>query len=139
MAQEDRLKKQIEELARVLGKAVARLINMDGGSVSDPIESIAQQVKEEADLDLKKLISVPTEELIKTITSETNLKKDHLEIVADIFFEAEKYYNSQGQEEQGRELYRKAIILLQHMTVIDKTYNKDREKKIMEIGKLSLQ
>lgn len=135
MAQEDRLKKQIEELARVLGKVLTKLMNRDRGSVSDPIESIAQQVKDEAGLDLKKMMAVPSEELIKTITSDTNLKKDHLEIVADIFFEAGGYYSSQGEEKQGKELYRKAIVLLQHMTVIDKTYNKVREEKIREIEK----
>jgi len=103
MAQEDRLKKQIEELARVLGKVLANFLNRNGGSVSDPMESIAQQVKGETDLDLEKLILVPSEEFIKIITSETNLKKDHLEIVADIFFQAGKVYISQGKEEKGRE------------------------------------
>lgn len=136
MAQEDRLKKQIEELARVLGKVLANFLNRNGGSVSDPMESIAQQVKGETDLDLEKLILVPSEEFIKIITSETNLKKDHLEIVADIFFQAGKVYISQGKEEKGRELYRKSIILLQHITEIDKTYNKVREDKIMEIKML---
>lgn len=136
MAQEDRLKKQIEELARVLGKVLANFLRRNGGSVSDPMESTAQQVKGETDLDLEKLILVPSEEFIKTITSETNLKKDHLEIVADIFFQAGKVYISQGKEEKGRELYRKSIILLQHMTEIDKTYNKVREDKIMEIKML---
>ena len=41
MAQEDRLKKQIEELARVLGKVLANFLRRNGGSVSDPMESIA--------------------------------------------------------------------------------------------------
>lgn len=136
MAQEDRLKKQIEELARVLGKVLADFIHSSGGSVSDPMESIAQQVKEEVDLDFKKLMSAPSEDLIKTITSETNLKNDHLETVADIFFQAGKSYIFQGQEEQGRELYRKSIILLQHTAVVDKTYNMAREDKITAIKKL---
>lgn len=136
MGQEDKLKKQIDELARVLGKVLTYLINRNAGAVSDPMESISQQVNEEIDLDLKKLMVVPVEELIKTITSETSLKKEHLEILADIFFQGGKSHISLGQEEKGKELYRKSIILLQYLTSIDKTYDKGREDKITTTEKL---
>ncbi|HET6227209.1 MAG TPA: hypothetical protein VFF27_13075 [Bacteroidia bacterium] len=135
MAYEDRLKKQIEELARVLGKVLSMFFNGGGGSVADPFENLAQQVKEAADLDLKTLASVPSEQFIKAI-SETSLRKEHYELVADIFFQAGKSYISQEQEEKGKELYRKSIILLQHLTEIDKTYDQIREDKIAGREKL---
>jgi hypothetical protein len=68
MEQEDYLKRQIDQLGRVLGKILSDLCgSKTRGMISSGIEAASHDLKTELDMDINTLVSIPTSKLIDTL------------------------------------------------------------------------
>ncbi len=84
MTQRDIIKDQIEQLGRVLGKITAELLDLDTrGDLNDGIEMATQQLQNEADIDLNKLVSMSSTEL-KSFFEEKNFESVTMDRLADM-------------------------------------------------------
>ncbi|MFM7024218.1 MAG: hypothetical protein ACKOXB_14690 [Flavobacteriales bacterium] len=99
------MKKQIEELGRVLGNVLGALLGMkQKGDVTRSIDFTAEALKSDADLDLYHLLSLSPEEMLHFLIHDKKFRPQHLEILADIFAELPE------QELRASLLYRYAQL-----------------------------
>lgn len=90
MTQRDIIKDQIEQLGRVLGKITAELLDLDNrGDLNDGIELATQQLQNEADIDLNKLVLMSEEEL-KSFFANKNFESVTMDRLADLLVQLGK-------------------------------------------------
>lgn len=135
MQQEDWFMRQINLLARVFGKLIADLLRLKTqGRVSEGIEEAEQTFNNELDLDLDTLISLPEDQLIRTLLEERRAGDDILEMLADFFSLLAKGYEERGTEpDKKRRLLERALALYTYLENSGSTYSIDRRSKIERI------
>jgi hypothetical protein len=130
MEQEDRLKKQIDQLGKVLGKILADLMRIKNqGNASIGIDSIFVAFKTELDLNLEEIIEWPADELIEKLKTEKGFTPLHLELLADIL------YNLEDGSDPARQYdcLERALTIYEYTQLIDHNYSIDRMNKINRI------
>ncbi len=74
MEQQDYLKRQIDQIGRILGKILADFIGFKiKGQINEGIEKTNQALKSEIDVDIFDLIKIPTNDFINRLKSKKNL------------------------------------------------------------------
>jgi uncharacterized protein YicC (UPF0701 family) len=131
MEQRDYLMRQIEQLGQVLAQILAWLIGIrqkGGGSLG--LEETAKTYKSQLDIDLDELIQIPEKDLITFFKRKNKYFEAHLEIVADILHETALNYFKYKRSEEGKNLSRKAIVILEYLQSSSKDYSIERMLKI---------
>lgn len=130
MEQEDYLKRQIDQLGRVLGKALSDLLGLlKKGQAGLGIETTVQTLKTELDLDIQGLTALKQEDFIYTLTSEKKFTCVHLEKIAEILLLMADY--KPGYEKKS--IYLKCLAIYKYLENADSTYSLDRQIKINQI------
>jgi hypothetical protein len=137
MQQEDWLIRQINQLGRVLGKILADLLGLKArGQVGAGIEAAEKELKNELDLDIDVLISIPKEEFIKSLQDGKKLSDENLENLAGIFFLiAEELDHKDIAIEKMKKLYERSLIIYEYLDKTSSIYSFDRHFKIERIKK----
>lgn len=135
MEQEDYLKRQIDQLGRVLGKILADLIGLRShGQASNGIEAADQALKNELNLNINELTSIPNAKFISTLLEGRKLSHANFEQLADILFLlAEEPDHGDTVSGKKKELYERSFILYEHLDRTSLTYSFDRHCKIEKI------
>jgi hypothetical protein len=135
MQQEDWLIRQINQLGRVLGKILADLLGLKTrGQLSEGIEAAEQTLKNELDLNIDVLITIPAEEFIKSLQEGQNFSDENLDNLADIFFLIAEEPDQKGLDnEKKKKLYERSLTIYQYLDNKGTTYSFDRHYKIEKI------
>jgi hypothetical protein len=135
MEQEDWLMKQINLLARVLGKILADLLGLKSrGQVEEGIEAAGQTLKSELDLNIDELILIPVEQFIKILKKDRQFGDEDLEKLADIFFLiAEEFDQKSIEDEKRKKLFERSLAIYQYLDKTGSTYSFERHEKIKKI------
>jgi hypothetical protein len=141
MEQEDYLKRQIDQLGRVLGKILSDLCgSKTRGMISSGIEAASHDLKTELDMDINTLVSIPTSKLIDTLQQRKELTVQNLDMLADILFTiAEGMDQPLDGNENSRRLFERALIIYKHVDISGPTYSFDRHVKMEIIERILLQ
>jgi hypothetical protein len=133
MAQEDKLKREIDLIGKLLAKLLSDLTDLKSSSGTDEtIQSIQQSFKDHLSLDLNVLLKASPEGFRKLL-NEKNLNDQHLQQIADILYQlAERNGSAAG----NHNLYEKALLLYEELSSRDTSYSLDRHFKIEKIRKL---
>ena len=127
MEQEDYLMRQINQLARMLGKLALDLIELKNkGQVSIGIEVSNHVLKDEIDCDIQKLINIPTDNFVNKLTIEKLFNNDCFEKLAEIFLIIADSMN----ETERKNLYEKCLMIFEYLEKTDNVYSIDRQWKI---------
>ena len=130
MEQEDYLKRQIDQLGRVLGKALSDLLGLvKKGQAGLGIETTVQTLKTELDLDIQGLTALKQEDFIYTLTSEKKFTCVHLEKIAEILLLMADY----KPDIEKKSIYLKCLAIYKYLENADSTYSLDRQMKIKQI------
>lgn len=133
MVYRDYLKKQIDELGRVLGKLLADLMTLKTqGKTEQGIEIVNKTLKTEFDLDIYKIMSLPKEEIIEKlekITSDYRL----IGVYADIIYELLDGLNYEKAKKV--ELLKKILALYEYIEKKSSTFSFENHTKIEMIKK----
>jgi hypothetical protein len=124
MEQRDFLVRQAEIFGQVLGKLLARLLE-----INESQEIIAegnQALTESLGLNINDLISLDNEELLNRIINDKYFSLSNIEQLADILF---VLANNSGDPEQTT-LREKCLLLYQFLEKEDNAYSFNREWKI---------
>ncbi len=130
MEQEDYLKRQIDQLGRVLGKALSDLLGLvKKGQAGLGIETTSQTLKTELDLDILELNSMKDEDFINSLISEKKFTSIHLEKIAEILLLMADYKD----DKEKKSIYLKCLSIYEYLEHTDSTYSLDRQIKIKQL------
>ena len=133
MVYRDYLKKQIDELGRVLGKLLADLISLKTQEKAElGIEIVNQTLKTELDLDLPKILSLSEEEIIEKLEKMTSDYK-LIGVYADIIYEMLDDLNY--EKAKKADLLKKILALYEHVEMKRSTFSFENRTKIEMIKK----
>jgi len=131
MGQEDRLKKQIDQLAKALAKMLAKLSGIKQTNTAETVEQVNQNLKAELNLNLDELAGLSDDQLISTLTHNYKLNNGHLSLLADIIYTSAKL-----QAEGSDQLSQKALVLYRHLAATSENYSLEWHNKIAELSKV---
>ncbi|HPT15059.1 MAG TPA: hypothetical protein PK796_09745 [Bacteroidales bacterium] len=136
MPQEDYLLRQFDQLGRALGSLLAGLIGSKGsGQVQDGIDTCIIALKEELDIDLGKLTSVPDSDFMDYLLGIKHFSNGHLGQLADIMMEiAGNRTAGNLKDEFTTKLYYKTLMILNHLEKTETTYSIERHLQIERIA-----
>jgi hypothetical protein len=140
MEQEDYLKRQIDQLGRVLGKILSDLCGSKSkGLISSGIDTANHDLKNELDLDTSFLVSIPASKLIDTLQQRNEMTVQNLDRLADILFTiAEGMDQPLDGNENSRRLFERALIIYKYVDQSGPTYSFDRHFKMEIIERILL-
>ena len=138
MEQEDYIKRQIDQLGRVLGKILAGLIGLKAhGQVSEGIEAADQALKTELGLNIDDLTLIPTESFLKTLLGTKKFSDNNFEQLAETMFLIAEELNIKNIEVgKMKKLYERSLIIYEILDRTSSTYSFDRHSKIEKIKKV---
>ena len=132
MAQEDYLKKQLDQLGLVLSRLLSNLLGRnDPNQLEDDIDTINQTLENELGLDIRQLADMPAHSLIDTLKTHHGLTHESLEKLADVLL-----FAADSQSGDSKQLYEKCLTIYEYMEQTDSTYVLDRHWKIERIRQL---
>ena len=131
MEQEDYIKKMFDQMARILGNSIAKILNVQQlGLLSDGVESIKENLKIDANIDIDYLLTISNEEFINELKNK-GVTDSNIELVSKILFEM-------GEREidkvKQRSYFDKVKFLLEYLSATDKTFSIERQKHIQKIN-----
>ncbi len=133
MAQEDKLKKEIEMLGKMLGKL---LTSLSGGGTRIPAEEtlaeVKQVLKEQVALEWDLLLPPPEEELQQKLQTR-KIDYEHIELLGNILYQLAE---NQEDPERARLLYAKAQLLFDRLSGPAIPYSLERHYKMEKIKKI---
>lgn len=130
MEQEDYLKRQIDQLGRVLGKILTGLLGfVNKGQASLGIEIANQSLKTELDLNIEELDDLKNDSFIKKLKSEKNFTNENLSQLAEILF----LTADNKHDKDKRRIYLKCLTVYEYLEKAEKTYSFGRQMKINHI------
>lgn len=138
LEQRDYIMKQVDQLGRVLARALSNLLGLKSqGDVSSGIEIVNEALKGELYLDIEKLIAIRTDAFIAMLKEERNFSNENLDSLADILLlEADNITTEQGKNDKRKMLYEKCLTIHQYLEKSEATYSIDRHLKIERIKKM---
>ncbi|MEI6051000.1 MAG: hypothetical protein WCS03_19090 [Bacteroidota bacterium] len=135
MEQEDYIKRQIDQLGRVLAKILADLTGLKNqGQTGVGYEAADQALINELGLNIDDMTSIPTEKFIKTLQDRRKLSNDNLDNLAEILFLiAEELNHKDTDNGKMKKFYERSLIIYEHLDKTSSTYSFDRHNKIEQI------
>lgn len=140
MQQEDFIKRQIDQLGRVLGKILADIMGTPTlGQLTECMAAADRELKSEMGFTLNELHSIPAELFIKTLQGNKKLNNDNYDTLADIFFHlAELLRKANNDLDRMQGLYARALMIYEHLDNTSSTYSFERQIKVGKIKVLPL-
>ncbi|GHT48005.1 hypothetical protein FACS189440_10490 [Bacteroidia bacterium] len=129
MEQRDYLLRQAELFGQVLGKLLAKLLNLKNQEQSSAIEITDQAFSEDLGLDINALTALDTNDLINLLIAENKFSNENLERLADIFF----IIADNSSHEERNLLNKKCLAMYESVEMSDPTYSINRQFKIEQI------
>lgn len=127
MFQEDYLLRQINQLARALGKLLFDFMGIKNtGLIEEFYQKADETLQAEIDYNLTELLKIPNDLFINTLIRKEGFNGANLNTLADLFFEMGSYL----QEKEALPYLEKALILYQYVENHDSTYSFERRAKI---------
>jgi hypothetical protein len=138
MEERDYFKRQIDLLGKVLGKLLADLIGKKNDEgFTRGIEITNQVLKDELNIDIPFLISIPKDKIIDFLKIEKGLNDENLELIAEILIlNLEKNLDNKIEEINRLNLYEKCLEVYEYIEKSNKTYSFERNMRIKNIRSL---
>ncbi|MDR2009336.1 MAG: hypothetical protein LBQ22_02505 [Bacteroidales bacterium] len=133
MEYEDYIKRQFDQLGRVLGKIIAGLIGQKNqGKVGMMIESANHVLENELDFNIDELLSIEPANFIHFLKVEKGLSNSNMEKIADILF---LVADDDADITYKEKLYEKCLIIYEYLDNNEKLYSLSRHEKLENIKK----
>lgn len=129
MEQQDYLKRQIDQIGRILGQILTDLAGFKNkGQINDGIELTNQTLKNELDINITELAEIRNEDFITTLKSKKNLTNENIGMFAEILLLV-----AESSHDVNRSLYEKCLIIYEYLEKEENVYSLDRQWKIKRI------
>jgi len=112
MAQEDKLKKQIDKVSLLLSKLINKLLQQNSEN-EESFNVISESLKSELDIDLAKVLGMNDKEEVEYLIGNKKFSIDHLREFGDLIYEL-AYHTADA--DLKNKLNRKALIIYEYIT-----------------------
>ncbi|MFO7829771.1 MAG: hypothetical protein R6V23_14195 [Bacteroidales bacterium] len=129
MEKQDYLKRQIDQLGKVLSELLAKLTGSGKNTdASETLEIVSQVLDENLDWDIEQLLNIPENEFIDRVKENRLLNNANLETLADVLVAFANHYslNKDG-------LLKRALIIYKHIEKSNKTFSFTRNQKMEKV------
>ena len=127
MFQEDYLLRQINQLARALGKLIFDFMGIKNTGLIEEYHQVADKIlKEEIDYNLTELLDIPDDEFVSHLLRKEGFNDANLNLLGDLFYEMGSFL----PQKESLPYLKKAFILYQYVENHDSTYSFERRAKI---------
>ena len=131
MYERDYFKKQIDQFAMALTHLISNLLKLKKeGKVNEFAQVINQTLKNERNLEIQQLIDIPMISFIDELKKK-DFSNDSLDKLADVLFILAEIKD----ETEKKELYKKCLLILDHLEKTEKDYSLDWNSKKNTIRK----
>ncbi len=125
----DYIKKQVDELARMLSKIISDLMGQKTETSIGGIEAMSQVLKSQLDIDFQSLMSISDNDFITILEKE--LSTESINNIAKIILIVAD--NTKKRNEETTILYNKCLCILEYLEKKEATYSFDRNLIIQKI------
>jgi ABC-type proline/glycine betaine transport system ATPase subunit len=137
MEQQDYLKRQIDQMAKVLGKIIADITGLkDQGKVNEGMEIADQTMKSELALDMGDLLKIPKNEFIDTLLNKKQVHYENLEQFAEMLSELADGWLKQDDNEKAKGLYEKTLAIYEYLEETGSAFSFARNMKKQQINSI---
>ncbi len=135
MFSQDYIMRQIQQLTQVLNTILTQVLRIKQHGQEDEAVAYTNEVlKEELGFDLEELSSILKEQGIPYLKKETGFTNEHLNILADIFYElAEENFDISEKHKQSLSYFALSLQLYEFIEQDEKIYSIDRNFRITKI------
>jgi len=135
MEQHDYIKRQIDQLTKVLGKIFANLLQLrNQGELNNGIEIINQTLKDQLNLDIDAVVDLDTDTIIAVLKTEKSFNNESLSSLADILLLITE--SQQEKDAKTSNLLKKCLTIYTYLNSTETTYSFDRHFKVEKINKM---
>jgi len=136
----DYLKKQIDELTKVLKKLIKEITTLKvDGRVDETIEIINKGLLEGLNMNLEEITNSPLEYFISSITADDKLSNQNLDLLADLFFRVGVLLQKQDDREQAKRLFNRSLLIYEYLLRIEIDFSYERHLRLKELKEYLLQ
>ena len=136
MGQEDLFKKQLDQLALLLGKTLTTILQLREKPGINISEQSFKTIREELNLDVNELLLEPSDKLINLLKDNYGYQNEHLNILSEIFYETACLLYENGEIEKAKLVFERALILFEFENKTKKDLALERIFKIQKINRL---
>jgi hypothetical protein len=130
----DYLKRQFDQLGRVLGKLLADLLGLkQQGQLAESLAVVDQSLQEVLTLNFKRLVAIAPQELVHRLQKEYHLEPHHLEPMADILYEAAEGFLQQQDAATAHALWERSLTLYEHLEATETLFSFERHFRIQQL------
>lgn len=126
MEKQDYLKRQIDQLGKVLGELLVKITgsgrNLDA---SETLEIVSQVLDENLELDMEQLLIIPDAQFIEALKRHELLNDFNLEILGDLLARMAIQDSS-----RRKSLANRALLIYEHLEQSNKTFSFTRNQKM---------
>jgi hypothetical protein len=134
MQQEDYIKRQIDQLGRVLGKILADLLGPEShGTTMENVESVIRDLTGKMGVTEYDPFSRPPGEFIEQLKDAKGFNEDNFNTLADIFILLAECTDPGTSMDQKQTMYGLALAIFEHLDQVSHTYSFDRHLKMDKI------
>jgi hypothetical protein len=135
MQQEDYLKRQIDQLGRVLGKVLSDLLGLkSAGQVTEGTEAASQALKNGIGLDISDMASIPAGEFVEILRNTWQINDGNLETLAEIMLVFAEDSDQGGAAGEGvSALYERILLIYEYLDQTSSLYSYERHARINRI------
>ena len=127
--EQDYLKRQIDQLGKVLGKILAEILRLKKqGNVSDVVLVSHQMFKSELDLDIDEILNIPYSDFAERLVAEYDFNNNALSKLADILLSL-----AERNADKREAIHSKCIQIYEYLDKTERTFSFDRQAKIEQI------
>jgi hypothetical protein len=128
---QDYLKKQIDQMARVLGKLLADVLGLKSdGNILDANELVQEVFTKELGFEFDEILQTPVDDLLRFCREEKKFTEEHMEHIANILFELGMEKELKGEKEI---YYSRANVLYTFLNTTRNTFSFDLLLKMNRI------
>jgi len=130
MYRKDYLQKQLEQLGRVIAKAMDAIAGLKkDGLILEGIRLADENLQSEFNLGINDLMLLKPEETIAFLRDEKKLAPAQMDLLADLLFEMVGLYEADEQQLAVSNLADKTLLIYEYVNLSEKTFSLVRQQK----------
>jgi len=129
MEKQDYLKRQIDQLGKVLAELLGKITGSGKNTdASETLEIVSQVLDENLNWDIEQLLNIPEDNFIDTIKDNQLLDDVNIETLADVFVEVAEHHSSNKEK-----LLKRALMIYKYIEKSNMTFSFTRNQKMEEV------